>query len=265
VINLFDAFWHLTPFGLLNSDNKSIMCGQNDTHGSSNYCASEQKVKTRIRFQGFLIFLAVIATLCLSKSLFPDWKQEKLDEFLDATGIGLVLFGFLFRISARGYKEEKSASGHALVKDDPYAIIRHPMYFGTLLIGIGIILALLQLWAIFLFAIIFCLIYIPQIRKEELDLLRRFPDEYRAYCKITPKFLPRIYNLLNIRDYLHLKLPWIRKEIISFSLVVFVIMAIEAREEARLFGGPFIKESLELFLILASFMVLVYLFRKERA
>lgn len=94
-------------------------------------------MKKRIKIQGFLIFLATLATISLSKFVFPHWKKEPWDEFLDVVGIGLVLFGFLFRITARGYKQEKSYNGKLLVKDGPYAMVRNPMYFGTFMIGTG--------------------------------------------------------------------------------------------------------------------------------
>ncbi|MDI6758843.1 MAG: methyltransferase, partial [Candidatus Omnitrophota bacterium] len=129
-------------------------------------------MKKRIRIQGMLIFLAVVLTISIPKFVFPYWKEEPLEEFLDVLGVGIVLFGFLFRIAARGYKEEKSFGGKNLVKDGPYYLMRNPMYFGTSLIGIGITIALFKLWIILLFLIICFLIYIPQVKKEE-DLLSR--------------------------------------------------------------------------------------------
>ncbi len=101
-------------------------------------------MKTRIRIQGLLVFLAIVFSVLLPKAAFPQWKKEALDEFLDAIGIGITFFGLLFRISARGYKAEVSPSGEHLITDGPYSQIRHPMYFGTLLISSGIILSFLN-------------------------------------------------------------------------------------------------------------------------
>lgn len=216
-------------------------------------------MKKRIGLQGFLLFLSITVTFLLSKFIFPSWKEEALDEFLDAVGIGLVLFGFLFRICARGYKAEKSHQGESLITDGPYSLTRNPMYFGTLLIGTGIITVLFELWAFFIFFAVFLLIYIPQINKEENILYGRFGEEYRNYCKAAPKYFPNLFGLLkaDLRDNLFLKWPWIKKEIPSLTGVIVVIILAEIWEDVRSFGrGEYIKELLEFFLIIAFFTVI---------
>lgn len=221
-------------------------------------------MKKRIKVQGVLIFLAILATISLSKSLFPYWKKEPQDEILDVLGIGFVLFGFLFRVSARGYKGEKSPDGKILIKDGPYGLIRNPMYFGTLLIGTGITFVIFQLWTLLLFWLIFLLIYVQQIKKEENVLSKRFAEEYSNYAKTVPKYLPYINNLLDIRKYIFLKLSWIKKELISLVLVISGIIAVEVWEDVSLFGyKEFIKEPLELLLIIVSFLIIICFFKKQ--
>lgn len=223
-------------------------------------------MKRRIRIQGFIIFLAVVASILLSKFLFPCWKKETLDEFLDAIGLGIVLFGFLFRIAARGYKAEVSANGKYLITDGLYGLMRHPMYFGTLLIGLGIVLILFKWWAFFLFLPIFLLIYIPQIQQEENQLYRRFGDEYKTYCKRTPKYFPNIYSLfkVDLQDYLFFKWVWIKREIPSLIGVIGIIIAIETREDVRLFGySEYTKELLELALTIGIFVIIFLFYKKE--
>ncbi|MDO8602371.1 MAG: isoprenylcysteine carboxylmethyltransferase family protein, partial [Candidatus Omnitrophota bacterium] len=142
-------------------------------------------MKIRIKIQGALMFLGLGAIILFSNFVSPHWKQEISDDASDAIGMGLIFFGFLFRIAARGHKEEKSSNGNALVKDGPYAIIRNPMYLGTFLIGMGVVMMLLNLWFLLLFAVIFLLIYIPQMKKEETVLLKKFGREYEEYCGFT--------------------------------------------------------------------------------
>lgn len=225
------------------------------------------RMKRRIRIQGFLIFLVVTISILLSKFLFPHWKKEALDEFLDAVGIGIVLFGLLFRIAARGYKAEISPDGKHLITDGLYALMRHPMYFGTLLIGLGIILVLFEWWAFPLFLIIFLLIYIPQIHREEDRLLRCFGEEYRAYCEKTPKYFPYFLGLfkVSLRDYLFFKWSWIKKELPSLIGVIGGIVTIEIWEDIKLFGyQEYTKELLELSLIVFSFIIIIILFYERK-
>jgi len=222
-------------------------------------------MKRRIAIQGSLIFFTSIASILLSKILLAHWKIEPIDEILDVIGIIFILFGFLLRISARGYKEEKSHQGKNLVKDGPYGLIRNPMYFGTLLIGTGIIFIIFQLWTLPLFLSVFLSIYIPQMKKEEEILSGRFGQDYKNYCKITPKYFPRIYNLLNLRHYLSIKLNWIKKELSSFIAVITAIMTIETWQDIKLYGyRPFLKELLELSTIILSFVLLVILLRNKK-
>ncbi len=224
-------------------------------------------MKKRIKIQGFLLFLAVTISILLSKFLFHQWKYEATDEFLDALGIGVACFGFLFRVAARGYKAERSSQGQLLVKDGPYGLMRNPMYFGTLLIGIGIVLLLFQWWVLLLFLLVFLLIYSPQVNREENKLSQQFGDEYLLYAKRTPKYFPSVVKLLkmNLGEHLFFKWPWIKKELPSLIATITIIIAIETREDARLFGyHEYRKELLELFLIIVFFMVIFVLFYERK-
>ena len=176
----------------------------------------------------------------------------------------MVLFGFLFRVCARGHKEEKSSQGRSLVKDGPYALIRNPMYFGTLLIGIGTTAILFQFWTIFLFLAVFLLIYIPQVRKEEALLAAMFKEEYQEYSKVVPGYFPRIRSLLNLRKHLDLKLSWVKKELSSFIFTLITILAIEIWEDTRLFGpAELIQKPIELVFVVLFLAILWVLFREK--
>lgn len=222
-------------------------------------------MKPRIRIQGLSIFLSVIIAVFLRKTLFPRWEVRLWNDLFNLLGITLVLFGFLFRISARGHKEENSSQGRSLVNDGPYAIIRNPMYFGTLLIGAGAVAVLFQFWTVFLFLAVFLLIYIPQVRKEEALLAAMFKDEYREYSRAVPGYFPRVGGLLNLRKYLDLKLSWVKKELSSLIFTLAVIFAMEIWEDARLFGGlELMRRALELIFVVLFLVVLWFLFRARK-
>lgn len=221
-------------------------------------------MKKRIKIQGFLIFAAVVATVAFYEFLFPRWQDQRWDIFFDVLGFCIVLSGFLFRISSRGYKAEKSRSSTALVKDGPYALIRNPMYLGTFLIGCGITITLFRPWAFLLFCTVYLAIYIPQVKKEEAVLLKAFGKEYQDYCGVTPKYCPRFYLLLHLRENLPVKSPWIKKELSSLFAAGFLILAIEAWQDALLFGYKrAIMEASALLLIFAAFLISLILYAKK--
>ena len=180
-------------------------------------------MKRRIRFHGVLIFLAAVTAVSMPRLIFSGQRPGPSDKLLDAAGIALILFGYIFRISARGYKEEKSSNGHALVRGGAYGITRNPMYFGIFMIGIGVSLLVLKWQAALVFLAVFLAIYLNQIKKEEAVLLNRFKEEYENYRDTTPAFFPRMHNLFNFSWRARLKMPWIKKELNSFIAVIIVV------------------------------------------
>ncbi|MCM8782684.1 MAG: isoprenylcysteine carboxylmethyltransferase family protein [Candidatus Omnitrophica bacterium] len=224
-------------------------------------------MKKRIGIQGFFVFLTIIISILLSNLLFHQREEVSLDRLFDMTGIVIILVGFLFRITARGYKSEKSNNGRTLVRDGPYRFMRHPMYFGTFLIGTGIILVLFKWWTFFLFLTVFLLIYMPQIKKEEALLTRCFGNEYLIYCKDVPKYFPDVSRFFktDVKDGLSFKIAWVNKELPSLIGVFAIISMIETWQDMRLFGykGCF-EELITLFFIIGILLSIFLLFFKKK-
>jgi protein-S-isoprenylcysteine O-methyltransferase Ste14 len=220
-------------------------------------------MKKRIGIQGGIVFIAILMAILLSRFVFPRWHAKAFDKVLDMTGIVLILLGFLFRISARGYKEENSSQGKRLVIDGPYFLIRNPMYFGTLLIGVGVISVLFEWWTLPLFLFVFLLIYIPQIRKEENSLAARFGGEYRDYCRLVPKYFPKP-SLTTVRNCLLLRLSWVKKEWLSLILVILAVVVMETWEDVRGFSQKgFFKELSEISGIIFLTAAVILLWAKK--
>jgi len=219
-------------------------------------------MKKRIKIQGVLIFVVLLLVILLNKFVFPRWQKEHSDEFMDIIGLILVLSGFLLRIVARGYKEDSSQGGDKLVTQGPYYSVRNPMYSGTLLIGTGAVAVLFQVWALPIFLIIYFLIYIPQINKEEKKLLERFGEKYKEYCNSSSRYFPHISHLFNLKPYVSLfKLSWVRKEIVSLIATLTILCAIEIYQDVALFGfGEFLNELLEFLLVIVIFTIAASIF-----
>lgn len=179
---------------------------------------------------------AACAAVVFFRFMVYTWQSRFVDEVLDIIGICFVMAGFLIRIAARGYKEEHSRQGHALVVAGPYRIVRNPMYFGTFLIALGIIATLLAPWTLLVFIFIFLCIYIPQTKKEEQSLHSHFGSQYEAYCKATPRYFPHMRALVNLFGSLSLKIAWIKKERVSLGLVLIIVSAAKIWEDSRFFG-----------------------------
>jgi methanethiol S-methyltransferase len=125
-----------------------------------------------------------------------------LGDFISWMGIGngwaivmiasnvLILAGILFISNAwdRVYKSEGS-----LVLDGAYKLVRHPQYSGIFVITLGFMIqwptfATLLLWPFVI------LMYVRLARREEQDVLKKFPIQYREYMDRTPMFIPRLFG-----------------------------------------------------------------------
>ena len=135
------------------------------------------------------------------------------------------------------------------------------MYFGTLLIGLGTIAILLNEWALPPFLIVFLLIYVPQIHREQRQLTEKFGEVYRAYCERTPAYFPRLSFLsrLDLRRSLPLKVSWFKKEWVSLAGVFGVIIVIEIWQDVRSFGRvESHRELKEFFLTVLIYLIILF-------
>jgi protein-S-isoprenylcysteine O-methyltransferase Ste14 len=114
-------------------------------------------------------------------------------------GVGLVFFvlGLGFAIWARIHigrnwgtpmtqKDEPE-----LVTSGPYRFVRHPIYAGVLIAGVGTAVALSWLW---LTAVVLaCVYFLYSATVEERYMTERFPDNYPEYKRSTKMLVPFIF------------------------------------------------------------------------
>lgn len=75
----------------------------------------------------------------------------------------------------------------------PYALVRHPMYLGILLTGLGGIL-LYRTWTL-VFIALTGMGLVLRARREEQVLAAEFGQAWQDYCLRVPVFSPRIFRL----------------------------------------------------------------------
>ena len=101
-------------------------------------------------------------------------------------GSAVALVGLGIRAYAAGYLEKD----RSLATGGPYAYTRNPLYFGSLLLGAGLVLAGAQ-WALGLaFVVFFLVVYGPVMRREARNLSQRFGQAYDDYAAAVPLFFP---------------------------------------------------------------------------
>jgi protein-S-isoprenylcysteine O-methyltransferase Ste14 len=112
------------------------------------------------------------------------WLAEPTRASL-AVGLSVAVAGLLLRGWAAGHL----AKNQQLAISGPYAYMRNPLYAGTLITALGVVLAARSIWLAVLFATVFLLVYLPAVELEEQHLREIFP-EYTAYARRIRRFLP---------------------------------------------------------------------------
>ena len=148
-------------------------------------------VRYRTRF-GLVFFLVLLPCLLF---LRPQWADSTLywpyGYFaLHTIGYALILAGVLGRLWCTLYiggRKERT-----LQTTGPYSLVRHPLYVGSLLLGLGMVALSQNVVALVVSLLYFVLQYRTTIRFEEATLARIFGEQHAEYVQRISCFIPRL-------------------------------------------------------------------------
>ena len=118
------------------------------------------------------------------------WKANPHFGPFHLMSFGLIGGGFVL-LSASWRELYAAQRERRLAVTGPYAWIRHPQYAAFILIMLGFLVQWPTLLTFAMFPVL-AWMYVRLARDEERDALARFGEEYRAYARRVPGFLPRI-------------------------------------------------------------------------
>lgn len=110
-------------------------------------------------------------------------------------GAGILIAGLAFAVWARFHIGSNWSGnvtlkeGHRLIRTGPYALVRHPIYTGILLGFLGTAMAQGEVRS-FVGFIIFLVIHLFKLRKEERWMEQEFGEEYVQYREQVPALMP---------------------------------------------------------------------------
>lgn len=141
----------------------------------------------------FLAFAAMLVVPALDYrfgwSHVPAWLSA-FGDVLVAAGLGLAMFVVVQNQYASANITVED--GQPLVSTGLYGVVRHPMYFGNVILMIGIALALGSYWALLL-VVVGVLLMVVRILDEEKMLTEQL-DGYRDYTqKVRYRLVPLIW------------------------------------------------------------------------
>lgn len=142
---------------------------------------------------------AFAAGLAVAVADGPVAGSRSADPRLVAVGVTLLVAGSAVRIVARRQLARsfsvrlRTTSDQVLVTTGLYGRVRHPAYFGSLLVAVGLALALSSwLGAVLMLCGCFGALLF-RIRREEALLTARFGREYEAYASRTKRLIPGVF------------------------------------------------------------------------
>jgi protein-S-isoprenylcysteine O-methyltransferase Ste14 len=111
-------------------------------------------------------------------------------------GMAAALLGTVVRIYASGYIMKNKE----LARSGAYALVRHPLYTGNILLVMGFSVANTSVWAIPLAIGFFWFYYPPAIEYEDRKLRSLFGETWDEWASETPALMPNFVNRRNVRS-----------------------------------------------------------------
>ena len=143
---------------------------------------------------GFSIIWLLLAYLVPGFDYRFGWSHVPIWLVVVADGLVLVGYGIFFlviRENSYASRVVEVAAGQRVIDTGPYAIVRHPMYVGILLMYIFSPLALGSYWAMFS-SVLMVVLLIVRIYHEEAVLSRELAG-YPAYMqKVRYRLVPGV-------------------------------------------------------------------------
>lgn len=144
-------------------------------------------------------FYVAVQFLLIALLFTSPRQQDPYGMFTDVIGIigvAIIALGAIVLVTSFA-RLGKSLTANPVPKEDGvlvttglYSRVRHPIYFGLLVLAAGVVLDA-GWWPQLIIALM--LYFLLNIKAQfEEDLLRQKYPEYKAYALKTPRFFPRV-------------------------------------------------------------------------
>ena len=126
-------------------------------------------------------FLTAIVTLAFAAPTLPSM----------ALGFGVAFVGEAIRVWAAGHLEKS----REVTRSGPYRFMRHPLYVGSSVMAVGIVIAANSLLVAVVAAVYMTSTLAAAVQTEEAFLRRAFGDTYDRYAQSTAEPMRRTFSL----------------------------------------------------------------------
>ena len=153
--------------------------------------------KSRWKIAEVVFGIPFLASIALQFVIPFSLSQGILRQALIPVGIALIIIGIGFIVLARrelaqyGQPTDPGHPTSKVINTGVFAISRNPLYLGSVIVFLGLALALNMLWVLvtLLLSIIICLYVL--IIPEEQYLAAKFGEEFKEYTATVHRWLGR--------------------------------------------------------------------------
>lgn len=188
------------------------------------------------RRRGYLPYLLLplfaVAVVQAGADIQHGWGKAA-EEALETVSVLIAVAGALLRIATVGFvpagtsgRNTHGQRASVLNTSGLYSVVRNPLYLGNYLVLLGFCLGTQVWWFALAVTLAFALYYERIIAAEEAFLSEKFGEEYVAWARRTPAFIPNP-ALWRRPD---LPFSWrtvVRREYNGVFLVVLMVVVLE--------------------------------------
>jgi|JI6StandDraft_1071083.scaffolds.fasta_scaffold11669_3 protein-S-isoprenylcysteine O-methyltransferase Ste14 len=149
------------------------------------------------RWRSYLPVAMIVPLLVANLQMSWPFGSHPLHAQWELVCLFVSLLGLLVRILVIGHtpagtsgRNTESQVATILNTSGIYSVVRHPLYLGNFLIGLGPMLLPLIWWLPFIYALSFALYYERIMIAEEEFLKRKFGPQFDGWAVRTPAFIP---------------------------------------------------------------------------
>jgi protein-S-isoprenylcysteine O-methyltransferase Ste14 len=196
------------------------------------------------RRRGSLPTMLILPVVLLSLADYRHPGSAAVDLLWELVCFVIAACGLAIRVVVSGTVPEGTSGRNTerqradeLNTTGVYALVRHPLYLGNFLVGLGIALQPRVWYVPVIFVLGFALYYERVIMAEERFLEQRFGDTFLTWAAAVPMFLPKVNGSLQqtLRS-LRSKLPFsaraaLRREYYGICMVITVFFLLDLLED----------------------------------
>ncbi len=143
-----------------------------------------------------LVFVDLIALPILS-GLDRRFGWSQMPPLISLIGdallvLSFVVFYFVFRVNSYGASNIQVEQNQKVISTGPYALVRHPMYDGALVMVVGMALALGSWWSLVL-VVVMIPVLVVRILDEEEVLAKDLPGYTTYEQKVRYRLVPYLW------------------------------------------------------------------------